>query len=57
MIRRKLSVKAVEPVVFTMLADLRDFERRQTGAIIEDAVRSYWEEVFGDDQDDPERNV
>lgn len=47
--RKTLSVKGVDMDAIELLLELRDWERRQTGAIIGDAIRHYSETIFEDD--------
>jgi len=53
--RKKLSVRQVDEDAIEMLAELRDEERRFSGAIISDAIREYWEAVFADDDEAEDR--
>ncbi len=49
--RQKVSFRQVDEEVMEMLAELREQERRYTGAILGDAVREYWEATFCEDPD------
>ena len=50
--RMRLSVKGVDEDAMELLAELREEERRQVGAIIGDAIRHYHELVMeGPDED------
>ncbi|UTS82231.1 hypothetical protein [Phaeobacter piscinae] len=52
--RKKISIRQVDEDAIEMLAELREEERRFSGAIISDAIREYWETVFGGDEEDAE---
>lgn len=47
----RYSVRNLSDDALEMLDDLRAEERRQVGAILEDCILAYWNEVFEDDGD------
>lgn len=54
---KRFSVRKLDQEAIEMLGELRAFERREVGAILEDCINSYWREVFEDDLEegnDPE---
>lgn len=40
---KKITVRGLDPEAWEMLVELRDIERRQTGAVLEDCIRYYYE--------------
>ncbi|GAB5447941.1 hypothetical protein [Gymnodinialimonas sp.] len=49
---KRYSVRNLDQDAIQMLADIRAYERRELGAILEDCIRSYWHETF--DEEDTE---
>lgn len=49
--RKRITIKGVDQDAIDMLEDLRIEERRVLGAIIGDAIRQYWADVFETDED------
>ncbi len=46
---KRYSVRNLNQEAIDMLADIRDVERRAFGAILEDCISSYWDDVFAED--------
>lgn len=51
---RRFSVRNLDQAAIDMLADIKAEERRELGAILEDCIDAYWQELFGDVDDLPE---
>ncbi|MEL7300875.1 MAG: hypothetical protein AAFM92_10870 [Pseudomonadota bacterium] len=51
---KRFSVRNLHSEAIDMLADIKDEERRELGAILEDCIHAYWQELFGDEEDVPE---
>lgn len=51
---KRFSVRNLDQEAIDMLADIRAEERRELGAILEDCIHAYWQELFGDTDDLPE---
>jgi hypothetical protein len=49
--RKKITVKGVDEDALDMLVELREIERRFTGAVLSDAIRHYWDLVVEEDRD------
>ncbi len=47
--RKKITIKGVDQDAVEMLFELREAERRFTGAVISDAIRTYHQFVFDDE--------
>lgn len=47
--RKKITIKGVDQDAVDMLFELREVERRFTGAVISDAIRTYHQFVFEDE--------
>jgi len=50
--RRRFSVKGVDEDALDLLTEIREEERRFTGAVIGDAIRCYHETLFEQEADD-----
>ena len=48
---KKISIRGMDEDALEMLNELRLEERRFLGAIVSDAIRNYWHEVFEDDDE------
>ena len=44
--RKRYSIRNLHQDAITMLAEIKAEERREIGTILEDCVRSYWQQVF-----------
>ena len=51
---KRFSVRNLDQEAIDMLADIKAEERRELGAILEDCINAYWQELFGDADDLPE---
>lgn len=51
--RRKISIKGVDADAIELLVEIREAERRFTGAVIGDAIRHYHDWLFDQDEEDP----
>lgn len=51
---RRFSVRNLDQEAIEMLADIKAEQRRELGAILEDCIHAYWEELFGDADDLPD---
>ena len=52
--RRRFSVKGVDEDALELLTEIREAERRHTGAVVSDAIRYYHGWLFeADDEDEP----
>lgn len=49
---KRFSVRNLDQDAIKMLAEIKTHERRELGAILEDCIRSYWDEMFDDEADD-----
>lgn len=49
---KRFSVRNLDQEAIDMLAEIRAEERRELGAILEDCIQSYWDEVFGGETDE-----
>lgn len=49
--RKKITIKGVDQDAIVMLCEIREAERRFTGAVISDAIRSYHQLIFEDQTD------
>lgn len=43
---RRYSIRNLSEEAIEMLADIRTEERREIGAILEDCIEIYWNEIF-----------
>ncbi|WP_164661338.1 hypothetical protein [Tropicibacter sp. Alg240-R139] len=43
---KRYSVRNLDQSAIEMLTDLKSEERRELGAILEDCIHAYWNEVF-----------
>lgn len=48
---KRYSVRNLNQDAIDMLAEIRHEERRDTGAILEDCILAYWQEVFEEAQE------
>lgn len=51
---KRFSVRKLDQDAIDMLADIKAEERRELGAILEDCIHAYWQELFGDVDELPE---
>lgn len=49
---KRFSVRNLDQDAIDMLAEIKAAERRELGAILEDCIHSYWDEVFGVEADE-----
>lgn len=46
---KKITIRGLNVEAWKMLVELREVERRQTGAVLEDCIRYYYENYFDDE--------
>lgn len=46
---KRFSVRNLDEDAIDLLAEIKAEERRELGAILEDCIQSYWNEVFDED--------
>lgn len=51
---KRFSVRNLDQEAIDMLADIKAEERRELGAILEDCIHAYWQELFDDEGHQPE---
>ena len=49
---KRYSVRNLSQEAIDMLADIRSEERRESGAILEDCILAYWQDLFAEDVTD-----
>ncbi|RLJ59101.1 hypothetical protein BCF46_1245 [Litoreibacter meonggei] len=49
---KRFSVRNLNEDAIDMLAEIKAEERRELGAILEDCINTYWQDLFGDDDVD-----
>jgi hypothetical protein len=49
---KRFSVRNLDEDAIHLLAEIKDVERRELGAILEDCILSYWHEVFDEEAED-----
>lgn len=51
---KRYSVRNLHENAIDMLAEIKVVERREFGAILEDCISTYWDEVFDEDGNEDE---